>query len=103
LAENHHETNKLDIAEPTLSRKRKAPRRYVGDGTGVIPSSPEDHFNVIYYEALDTVIGCTSDRFKQEGYQMHSNLEQHLITKKQPKEEDIYAVLKFYGSDLEKR
>ena len=33
---------------------------------------------------------------------MYSNLEQPLITKKQPKEEDIDAVLKFYGSDFEK-
>ena len=97
------QANKLDIAEPTLPRKRKAPRRYeVGVGTGVTPSSPEDHFKVIYYVALDTVIGCISDRFKQEGYQMYSNLEQLLITKEQPNEEDIDAVLKFYGSDFEK-
>jgi len=38
----------------------------VGGGTGVTQSSPEDHFKVIYYKALDTVIGCISDRFKQE-------------------------------------
>ena len=97
------QANKLDIAEPTLPRKHKAPRRYeVGIGTGVTPSSPEDQFKVIYYEALDTVIGCISDRFIQEGYQMYSNLEQLLITEEQPKEEDIDAVLKFYGSDFEK-
>ena len=69
------QANELDIAEPTLPRKRKAPRRYeVGVGTGVTPSSPEDHFKAIYYEALDTVIGCIGDRFKQEGYQMYSKL-----------------------------
>ena len=33
---------------------------------------------------------------------MYSNLEQPLITKKQPKEEDIDAVLKSYGSYFEK-
>lgn len=86
-----------------LPRKCKAPRRYeVGDGTAVTPSSPEDHFKVIYYEALDTVIGCISDRFKQENYQMYSNLEQLLTTEEQPNEEDIDAVLKLYGSDFEK-
>lgn len=73
--------NELDIAEPTLPRKHKAPRCYeVGVGTGVAPSSPEDHYKVIYYEILDTVTGCISDRFKQEGYQMYSKLEQVLIT-----------------------
>jgi len=53
----------------------------VGNGTGVTSSSPKDHFKVIYYEALGTVIACISDRFKQEGYQMYSNLEQLLSTK----------------------
>ena len=96
------QANELDIAEPTLPRKRKAPRRYeVGVGTGVTPSSPEDHFKAIYYEALDTVIGCIGDRFKQEGYQMYSKLEQLLIMEKQNKE-DTDEVLEFYGSDFEK-
>ena len=32
------QANELDIAEPTLPRKRKAPRRFeVGDGTEVAP------------------------------------------------------------------
>ena len=71
------QANELDIAKPTLPRKRKAPRRYeVGDGTGITPSSPEYHYKAIYYETLDTVIGCISDKFKQEGYQMYSKLEQ---------------------------
>lgn len=48
-----------------------------------------------------TLIGCISDRFKQEGYQMHSNLEQFLIMEEQD-EGDINKVLKFYGSDFEK-
>ena len=74
----------------------------MGNGTGVTSSSPKDHFKVIYYEALGTVIACISDRFKQEGYQMYSNLEQLLITKERPNEEDIDAVVKLYGSDFEK-
>ena len=96
------QANELDIAAPTLPRKCKAPRCYeVGVGTGVTPSSPEDHFKAIYYEALNTVIGCISDRFKQEGYQMYSKLEQLLIMEKENKE-DTDEVLKFYGSDFEK-
>ena len=47
------QANNLDIAQPTLPRKRKPPRCYeVGVGTGVTPSSPVDHFKAIYYEAL---------------------------------------------------
>ena len=73
------QANALDIEEPTLPRVRKAPRRYeVGSSSGVSPLSPEDHYRTIYYETLDTVIGCIGDRFKQEGYQMYSKLEQML-------------------------
>ena len=62
------QANELDIAEPTLPSKHKAPRCYeVGVGTGVTPYSTEDHLRANYYEALDTVIGCISDRFKQKG------------------------------------
>ena len=62
------QAKELDIAEPILPSKRKAPRWYiVRVGTGVTPYSTEDHFRANYYKALDTVIGCISDRFKQEG------------------------------------
>ena len=62
------QANELDIAEPTSPSKCKAPRRYeVGFDTGVTPYSTEDHFRANYYEALDTVISCISDRFKYEG------------------------------------
>ena len=70
----------------------------MGVDTGV---SPEDHFKAIYYEALDTVIGCIGDGFKQEEYQTYSKLEQLLLMEKQ-NEEDTDEVLKFYGSDFEK-
>ena len=39
----------------------------MGFDTGVTPYTTEDHFRANYYEALDTVIGCISDRFKHEG------------------------------------
>ena len=49
----------------------------MGSSSGVSPLSPEDHYRTIYYEALDIVIGCIGDRFKQ-GYQMYSKLKQML-------------------------
>ena len=91
------QADELDIAEPNLPRKLQdtMKQRLVQE----LPSSPEDHYKAIYYETLDTVIGCISDRFKQEGYQMYSKLEQFLIMEEQ-NEEDIDEVLKFYGSDF---
>ena len=94
------QANALDIEEPTLPRVRKAPRRYeVGSSSGVSPLSPGDHYRTIYCETLDTVIGCIGDRFKQEGYQMYSKLEQMLVRDGQSQEE-LDEILKFYGSDF---
>ena len=45
------------IGEPMLPQKCKASKRLeVGSSEGVSPSSPERHFKVIYFEALDTVV-----------------------------------------------
>lgn len=57
--------------------------------------APEDHYKVIYFEALDTVIAQIKNRFEQEGYQMYSKLEQ-LLQKKCCVDE----VLDFYGDDF---
>ena len=91
------QTSEPDIGEPTLDRRRKAPRYYeVGDSSGVTPSSPQDHYRVTYFEAIDTVVGCISDRFEQEGYQMYSKVEQLLVKTKQDSGE-VDEVLKFYA------
>lgn len=72
--------DKCDISEPTLPRKRKAPSR-LDDGLAPpeFPSSVEDHFRQIYFEAVDNVIGRLKDRFEQSGYVTYSHLEQLLI------------------------
>ena len=96
------QANALNIEESTLPRVRKAPRRYeVGSSSGVSPSSPENHYRTIYYEFIDTIIACIGDRFKQEGYQMYSKLEQMLVNDRQS-EVDKDEVLIFFGSDFEK-
>lgn len=99
------QASKLDIGEPTLPRRRKAPRRYeVGesDSSGVTPCSPQDHYRVTYFEAIDTVIGCISDRFQQEGYRMYCKVEQLLLKTEQDHGGEVDEILKFYGSDFEK-
>ena len=96
------QANTLDIGEPILPRIRKVPRRYeVGSSSGVSALSPESHYRTIYYETVDTVIACISDRFNQEGYQVYSKLEQILVNDGQS-EEEIDEVLTFYGSDFQK-
>ena len=70
-------------------------------GTGVIPFLPERLFKAYYYETLDTVIGCISDRFNRKVIKCIASWCSFLIMEKQ-NEEDINEMLKFYGSDFEK-
>ena len=45
---------KYDIGEPSLPRRRKVPRRFeVGSSEPEHPSSPEEYYRQMYYEALD--------------------------------------------------
>lgn len=97
------QTNELDISEPTLLRRRKAPRRYeVGSSSAEVPlSSPVVQYRAIYYETINTVIACIRIRFQQEGYQTYSKLEQMLALDGQSKEE-VDKIIQFYGSDFQK-
>ena len=58
--------DKCDIREPTLPWKRRPPS-WLKDGLAPseLPSSAEDRFHKIYFEAIDYVIGGLKDRFEQ--------------------------------------
>ena len=48
---------KLQIDEPMLPRKRKAPRRYeVGDGQGTFLETVQDYFRAEYYVVIDAAL-----------------------------------------------
>lgn len=96
------QTSQFGIEEPALPRKRKAPKRIeVGSSEGVSPSSPENHYKMIYFEALDTVIACVKNRFNQEGFQMYHKLE-HLLMGKDEQNKISHEVCTFYSNDLNK-
>lgn len=67
--------DKCDIREPTLPWKRRPPS-WLKDGLAPseLPSSAEDHFHQIYFEAIDYVIGGLKDRFEQPGYATYGQL-----------------------------
>ena len=64
---------KLQIDEPMLPRKRKAPRRYeVGDGQGTFLETVQDCFRAEYHVVIDAALACIRQRFDQPGY--HADL-----------------------------
>ena len=96
---------KLEINPPALPRKRRAPRHLeVGSSLGDHPSSIEDHYRVIYYEALDIVIQGITNQFDQPGYLVYRNLEELLVKSSTgcEYETQLDFVCEFYKDDVSK-
>ncbi|XP_065886227.1 zinc finger MYM-type protein 1-like [Dysidea avara] len=94
---------KLNIGEPTLPRKRKAPKIFeVGIGEAGFHVNVEEHYRAIYYEALDLIIQCIDDRFDQVGYRMYMNLETLLLKgcKQVEHSSELEHVKELYSDDI---
>ena len=64
----------FDVGDSLLPRKRKRPLRYEeGSANSFYPESPEDHFKLIYFEAIN------QQRFDQPGYKIYQQLENVLF------------------------
>ena len=63
----------LDIEEPQLPRRRERTGRYDdGLSSGNFHDSPKSLYRQIkYYEAIDLVVNCITDRFNQPGYRIY--------------------------------
>lgn len=105
---------KLDVEEPMLPRKRRRPKysilQYVQgheetarNTEAYHPESAADHYRIIYFDAIDTVVMAIKDRFEQPSYQFFSSIEQFLLTSinlGDPYESEKDA-LKKYSDDLD--
>ena len=56
-------TDKLEIGQPELPRKRRRLTRFFGNAEPEFPTEVKSHYRQIYFEAFDTVIGCLEKRF----------------------------------------
>ena len=103
MAADLKKSSALDVSEPRLPRKRKAPRRYkVGTVESHFPEEVEEHYYHIYFEVLDLAIACVKKRFDQPGYHTYQVTENLLL--KAVGSEDFTAELEsassFYGNDF---
>ena len=94
----------LDVGEPILPRKRKAPKRH--DDGSAYPEffdDPKPFYRQQFYEALDLVITGINARFDQPGYKMYEKIENLLIkaVKQENYEECLTAVTEFYTTDFD--
>ena len=77
------ESRQVDINEPALGRKRKAPRRiedgYSYSSIGFFHEKFENFARQIYFEVLDLLINAIKNRFEQEDYKRYIILENLLL------------------------
>ena len=75
------------IQEPILSRKRKEPNYSIlqyldGNASGVANcthATTQDHFRIIYFEAIDCMIMALSERFNKPCFDVFANMETLLL------------------------
>ena len=87
------------VQEAQLPRPRKLPSRFDdGLSRGHAAPSPKDHYRQMYFEAIDTAIGC----FDQEGYRVYCNLEDLLIkaSLRENFDQQFLFVCEFYKDDI---
>ena len=67
----------VDVAEPSLPRKRRVPSRFeTGSTAGYFPANVEEYYCSIFFDAITQ---CISTRFDQPGFQTYSKLEAVLL------------------------
>ena len=75
------EAEELDVDEPVLPRKRRAPRRFdLTSSTTHADISPEDLYRRFYYEVIDTIIGEIEHRFDSDSSELYGKLENILLS-----------------------
>jgi len=92
-----------EVQEAQMPRRRKLPARFDdGLSSGHFSSSPKDHYRQLYFEGIDTAIGCLVNRFDQEGYKVYRNLEDLLIKAscKDNFDQQFLFVCDFYKDDI---
>ena len=66
----------LGIAEPTLPRKRKHPRRFdEASNSTYHDGTPESMYKRYYFEILDTLVGEIERRFESETFTFYTKME----------------------------
>ena len=96
-------SNELNIEKPSLPRRQKTPRRSDDGSAPTFPDTVQQHYRVVYFEALDLITSCISDRFNQPGYKTYAKVQVLLLkaAMSQVYEEELSFVKSFYGSDFD--
>ena len=68
------------VSEPALPRQRRAPSRFeIGTGAPSYPTTPQDHYRRVYFEAIDLMVNAIDLRFNQASYRVYEKMESFLV------------------------
>ena len=90
----------VDVDKPILPRCHQLPRHLDDGAIPTVHATVEEHYCVIYFEAVDPITSCVSDRFNQPGYKTYAKVQNLLLkaATSQPYEEEMRFIVSFYGS-----
>ena len=95
----------VEVCDPELPRRRKAPSRYDDGAPGDFPRDCQAHYRQSYFEALDQVVNSIEDRFDQPDFHSYRQLEDLLMRtiRRESTQECFDFVVKFYHNDFQLR
>ena len=68
------------ISEPALPRQKRAPSGFeIGTGTPWYPTTPQEHYRRIYFEAIDLMVNAIDNRFNQASFDVYAKMESLLV------------------------
>ena len=68
------------ISEPVLPRQKQAPSRFeIGTGPPLYPTTPQEHYRRIYFEAIDLMVNAIDNRFNQASFDVYAKMESLLV------------------------
>ena len=92
----------IDVEEPKLPRKRRAPSRLEVESSSYFPNNPKDLYRRYYFEALDFAIQAIQNRFDQPGFKIYKTLQNLLVNAAKGKDisSELKVVCDHYKDDL---
>ena len=68
------------ISEPALPRQKRVPSGFeIGTGPPWYPTTPQEHYRRIYFEAIDLMVNAIDNRFKQASFDVYAKMESLLL------------------------
>ena len=98
--------NHPSISEPALPRQKRAPSRFeIGTGPPSYPTTSQEHYRRIYFEAIDVMVNAIDNHFNQASFDVYAKMESLLVKclNCQDYSTELHFLGTNYGEDVDVR